>query len=223
MAVWDQKVLCGVMFLLAAAGSQQVNYPGPVCAVRGSSVTLLCTFTPAVINGGVQITRVVWCKNHEICHGTTPSVYDSEERNNPNNPRYRYLGDKKGNCSLQITDVQEEDNATLYFRMETKPLKESFTGPAGVRVKVVVGGVQVSLVVGVVSVVLLALCALILVLYMIRRKQRAAVREETGSKQGGGAEDDVSYGHIQIKARSQTRPAEKAEDSIIYSTVVGRA
>ncbi|XP_068425386.1 uncharacterized protein [Clinocottus analis] len=309
MAVWDQKVLCGVMFLLAAAGSQQVNYPGPVCAVRGSSVTLLCTFTPAVINGGVQITRVVWCKNHEICHGTTPSVYDSEERNNPNNPRYRYLGDKKGNCSLQITDVQEEDNATLYFRMETKPLKESFTGPAGVRVKVVdvtqmelrssregtfkrgeavtltcnttcsfhqlevtwfrdshaltftgpalhlgsltaedsgnytcgfkinniarspphsvfveaeVGGVQVSLVVGVVSVVLLALCALILVLYMIRRKQRAAVREETGSK-GGGAEDDVSYGHIQIKARSQTRPAEKAEDSIIYSTVVGRA
>ncbi|XP_068425803.1 myeloid cell surface antigen CD33-like [Clinocottus analis] len=138
MAVLDPKASWCFMFLLAAAGSQQVNYPGPVCAVRGSSVTLLCTFTPAVTNGEeVQITRVIWCQDNSLCFSYTPSVYDSEEKNNLNNPRYRYLGDKKGNCSLQITDVQKEDNATLHFRMEGNMPRASFVGEPGVRVRVV--------------------------------------------------------------------------------------
>ncbi|KAF3839052.1 hypothetical protein F7725_017769 [Dissostichus mawsoni] len=54
-----------------------------------------------------------------ICQGSTPSVYDSESERN--NPRYRYLGDKEGNCSLQISGLQEEDDATLRFRVETNP------------------------------------------------------------------------------------------------------
>ncbi|XP_034410339.1 uncharacterized protein LOC117745868 [Cyclopterus lumpus] len=145
MAVWDPKTSWCFMLLLAAAVSQHVNYPAPVCAVRGSSVSLLCTFTPqkSFLQDGdvlVEITRVLWCQNHALCHGTTPSVYDSEENNNNNNnPRYRYLGDKKGNCSLQITDVRMEDFATLRFRMEADEQGASFTGPPGVRVTVVEG------------------------------------------------------------------------------------
>ncbi|XP_034409891.1 purine nucleoside phosphorylase 4b isoform X3 [Cyclopterus lumpus] len=309
-------VLCGFVFLLAAAVSQHVNYPAPVCAVRGSSVSLLCTFTPqkSFLQDGdvlVEITRVLWCQNHEICHGTTPSVYDSEENNNNNNPRYRYLGDKKGNCSLQITDVRMEDFATLRFRMEADEQGASFTGPPGVRVTVVEGtqmkirsssdgafkrggavtlnctttctfhhlevtwyrdghalhftgpalhlgtltakdsgnytcglknndrtlssphvlfveeeqeegeeqqaGGQVSLVVGVVFGVLLALCSLVLVLCIIRRKRAAdksqsAVREEAGLKIFTGiflsvsdTQDDIGSSPKRIRARSQTR------------------
>ncbi|TNN73746.1 hypothetical protein EYF80_015954 [Liparis tanakae] len=139
MALWVKKVLCGFVFLLAAAQSQRVDYPGPVCAVRGSSVSLLCTFSPAEssLPGGEEVTRVLWCQNHLICHGSTPTVYDSQERNNNNNPRYRYRGDQRGRCSLQISDVRREDDSTLRFRMEAKDPRASFTGQAGVGVSVV--------------------------------------------------------------------------------------
>ncbi|XP_045902118.1 myeloid cell surface antigen CD33-like [Micropterus dolomieu] len=140
MAVWDKKVLWGFVFLLAGAVGQSVNYPAPVCAVTGSTVTLLCTFTPlrSVVQDGrevsTEIFRVVWCQNHQICQGSTPSVFDSSSQNN--NPRYKYLGDKKGNCTLQITDVQKKDEATLRFRMEADDSRAHFTGPPGVNVTV---------------------------------------------------------------------------------------
>ncbi|XP_054476920.1 uncharacterized protein LOC129109028 [Anoplopoma fimbria] len=141
MAVWDPKISWCFMLLLADAVSDRVNYPGPVCAVKGSTVTIPCTFTPlkSVSEGGrevsVQIIRVVWCQNHLLCQGITPTVYASDLKyNHINNPRYRYLGDKKGDCSLQITDVQEEDDATLRFRMEANTRSADFTGQAGVKV-----------------------------------------------------------------------------------------
>uniref|UniRef100_A0A3P8T0X3 Ig-like domain-containing protein n=1 Tax=Amphiprion percula TaxID=161767 RepID=A0A3P8T0X3_AMPPE len=114
---------------------QSVNYKhSDICAVRGSTVTLPCTFTPPYeISRGVV--RVVWCKNHEICQGGTPSVYNSESTENQ--PRYRYLGDKKGNCTLQILDLQANDDATFRFRMETKDPRGNFTGTKGVNVIVV--------------------------------------------------------------------------------------
>ncbi|KAK9514451.1 hypothetical protein VZT92_027916 [Zoarces viviparus] len=318
MALWDTKVLC-LMFLLTGAVSQRVIYSDPVCGVRGSTVTLLCTFTPNTVTQDgrevlVEIIRVVWCQNHPLCQGSTPTVYDNKRLNNANNPRYRYLGDTKGNCTLQISGLKEEDEATLRFRMEDENKLSFFTNTTGVRVTVVdgtqmkilssrdgelergeavtltcttkctfhqlevtwfrdghalpdtgpslhlsplkaedsgnytcdlkntVGTIshpfslnveageeeQMSLIVGVVVGVLLALCSLILVLCIIRRKRAAdknqsAVREEAGPKGGAiEAEGDVSYAPIQFKARSQARPVEEADDAVIYSSVVGR-
>ncbi|XP_044062706.1 uncharacterized protein LOC122881075 isoform X1 [Siniperca chuatsi] len=139
MAVWDRKILWSFVFLLAGAVGQSVNYPDPVCAVKGSTVTLPCTFTPkSVIQDGrevsIEIIRVVWCQNHAICQLTTPSVYDSESNNN--RPRYKYLGDKKGNCTLQISDLQEDDDATLRFRMEATNVRGHYTGQSGVKLTV---------------------------------------------------------------------------------------
>ncbi|XP_023154078.1 B-cell receptor CD22-like isoform X2 [Amphiprion ocellaris] len=144
------KTFCFLLFLLAGntftgVGGQSVNYKhSDICAVRGSTVTLPCTFTPPYeISRGVanikttrmEVVRVVWCKNHEICQGGTPSVYNSESTENQ--PRYRYLGDKKGNCTLQILDLQANDDATFRFRMETKDPRGNFTGTKGVNVIVV--------------------------------------------------------------------------------------
>ncbi|XP_074510517.1 B-cell receptor CD22-like [Sebastes fasciatus] len=141
MAVWDKKITWCFMLLLAGAVGHGVNYPDPGCAVKGSTVTLPCAFTPveSVRDNGrevlIEIIRVIWCRNHEFCQGPTPSVYDSELTNN--NPRYRYLGDMKGNCTLQITDVQKEDEGTLRFRMEANSKEASFTGrQPGVKVTV---------------------------------------------------------------------------------------
>lgn len=82
----------------------------------------------------IEIVRVRWCQNHLICQGDTPSVYDS--RANNNDPRYKYLGDKKSNCTLQITDVQPRDEATLRFRMEANHVHGHFTGQSGVNISV---------------------------------------------------------------------------------------
>ncbi|XP_035862239.1 uncharacterized protein LOC118496097 [Sander lucioperca] len=143
MAVWDRKISCCFTLLLAGALGQSVNYPHTVWAMKGSTVLLPCSFTPpkSVNDNGtevlIEIIRVVWCKNHPIRHGSTPSVYDSESNNN--DPRYRYLGNKKGDCTLQITDLQKEDGATFRFRMETNDSRATFTGQSGVRVRVVDG------------------------------------------------------------------------------------
>ncbi|KAF1388577.1 hypothetical protein PFLUV_G00091740 [Perca fluviatilis] len=307
---------------LSGALGQRVNYPDPVCGIKGSTVTLPCSFTPLE---SAKIIRVVWCKNHEICQRTTPSVYDSESNNN--NPRYRYLGDQKGNCTLQISDLQEDDNATFRFRMEANDPGASFTGQSGVRVTVVdqmeirssrdVGefkrGEEVTLnctticsihqlevswfrdgsalsetgpalhlsdltakdsgnytcglkknkltlsepyslhveadqegggrplIAGLVVGVLLVLFAVVLVVYISKRK-RAAGRDQTAvgrdeeqkhsdniysndflplaEQQGpSSAVEEVSYASVQFTHKKQARPAEETEASIIYSAV----
>ncbi|XP_070691729.1 uncharacterized protein [Pempheris klunzingeri] len=139
MAVWDKKILWSFMFLLADAVVDRVHYPPSVCAVKGSTVTVPCSFTPAEDLGGgfMEVIRVVWCQNHEICHGSTPSVFDSNQTTRAQ--RYRYLGDMKGNCTLQITGVRKSDEAVLRFRMEAKTSRGHFTGKPGVKVAVIEG------------------------------------------------------------------------------------
>ncbi|XP_037639575.1 uncharacterized protein LOC119496383 isoform X2 [Sebastes umbrosus] len=337
MEVLDRNILWSFMFLLAGAVGQSVNYLVPGCAVKGSTVNLPCTFTPVKSDmdngreGLIEIIRVVWCRNHEICQGGTPSVYDSDLTTN--NPRYRYLGDMKGNCTLQITDVQKEDEGTLRFRMEANYKEASFTGrQPGVKVTVTdqtpmkiesssdrefKKGDSVTLnctlttkctfhqlkftwfrdghalsesgptlqfaalaakdsgnytcefkdvgtlslpkslyvkaeegengghgylypTVAVVFGVLLLVFALILV--FIKRKQAAAAADKGQPAMGGEVEqkppdiiysnvlqqepsravEDVSYSSVQFKHKNQARPAEAAEDAIIYSSVVSR-
>ncbi|XP_061531349.1 carcinoembryonic antigen-related cell adhesion molecule 1-like [Phycodurus eques] len=124
-----------VLVLLLVTGStgaaERVRYPPATCAVRGSTVMLLCSFTPTH-----AVVRAVWCVNHLICHGTTPSVYDSAAPQR-NNWRYFYLGDLQGNCTLQIHNVQEADNTTFRFRMEGQNAAGHFTGTTGVQVTVI--------------------------------------------------------------------------------------
>ncbi|XP_035862241.1 uncharacterized protein LOC118496099 [Sander lucioperca] len=141
MAVWDRKISCCFTLLLAGALGLSVNYPDPVWAVKGSTVLLPCSFTPlkSVNDNGrevlIEVVRVAWCQSPHICLKGTPSVYDSESNNN--DPRYRYLGDKKRNCTLQISDLQEKDDATFRFRVETNDGRATFTDKSGVRVRVV--------------------------------------------------------------------------------------
>ncbi|XP_077382010.1 uncharacterized protein LOC144021769 [Festucalex cinctus] len=125
-----------VLLLLTAWAAAQVSYSPAMCAVRGSTVTLPCSFTPIM-----PVVRVRWCVNHEICSGTTPSVYDSAmPRAMPRaNWRYLYLGDMEGNCTLQIHNVHTQDNTTFRFRMEAQDNAGHFTGRKGVAVTVVDG------------------------------------------------------------------------------------
>ncbi|XP_053183696.1 uncharacterized protein LOC128366960 [Scomber japonicus] len=128
------------MQLLAGAAAADVNYPEPVCAVRGSTVVLPCTFTPrsSFTQGGRQVPlkviRVLWCVNHEICDDITSSVYDSASPTA--NPRYKYLGDMTGNCTLQISNIQMNDSTTFRFRMEADDRAGHYIDQSGVNVTV---------------------------------------------------------------------------------------
>uniref|UniRef100_UPI003AAEFE5A CD276 antigen-like n=1 Tax=Centroberyx gerrardi TaxID=166262 RepID=UPI003AAEFE5A len=143
MEVWAKKIPWGFVLLLAGALGQSVKYPDPICAVKGSTVTIPCSFTPRkefeqqgrrVL---LRIVRVVWCQDHRLCHGSTPSVYDSNSTRN--NPRYRYLGDLRGNCTLQIMNIQLTDSKSHHFRMEADNSRGHFVGRPGVNVTVIDG------------------------------------------------------------------------------------
>ncbi|XP_053183699.1 B-cell receptor CD22-like [Scomber japonicus] len=140
MAVWDKQIPWIFMLLLAGAAAVAVNYPEPVCAVRGSTVVLPCTFTPrsSFTQDGRQVPlkviRVLWCVNHEICDDITSSVYDSASPTA--NPRYKYLGDMTGNCTLQISNIQMNDSATFRFRMEADDRAGHYIDQSGVNVTV---------------------------------------------------------------------------------------
>ena len=128
--------------LFAGAVGQTVRYQfTTTCAVKGSTVTLPCTFTPLksgtflMKNTELQIIRVRWCQNSMFCFSTTPSVYDSDSKTN--DPRYQYLGDLERNCTLQIRDIQMRDNKIFCFRMEADDPAGHFTGQPGVTVRVV--------------------------------------------------------------------------------------
>ncbi|XP_074540475.1 uncharacterized protein LOC141801362 [Halichoeres trimaculatus] len=144
MAEWDKMILCSFVIMLTVFGGtegQSVNYPPPVCAVAGSTLTILCTFTSnsIIIQEGkevqIRISRVRWCQNHLICHGPTPSVYDSLSLRS-SDPRYRYLGDLQSNCTLQISNIKKKDEGTLRFRMEADKDMGHFTGQSGVSITV---------------------------------------------------------------------------------------
>ncbi|KAK2845206.1 hypothetical protein Q5P01_011865 [Channa striata] len=340
MSGWDRGILCSFMVLLAGLEpdvvGQSVRYPGPVCAVNGSTLTLPCSFTPIrsftdTLHRQVllQIVRVRWCKNHPICQRTTPSVYDSQSQ--VNHPRYNYLGDLKGNCTLQIRDLQKGDEATLRFRMEANHTGGHFTNQTGVTVTVVdqtslrinsssdetqlrsgqtvslictsncsfhqlhvvwfkdgealshsgpalnLGpvsakdsgnytcalkssistrsqpcsllvndGNNVPMIVGVVSTGLLALGALILCVFLIKSRAKAA--EQKGQRSEGvqvelkchdniyrhalelgghqqeasQTEEDLNYASIQFQNKHQTRRLDGAEDAVIYTSLANR-
>ncbi|XP_030013717.1 uncharacterized protein LOC115435441 [Sphaeramia orbicularis] len=142
----DKNILWGLMLHFTVAACQSVHHPSNVCAMTGSTVTIPCTFTPLRTccsptgpQVKLKVVRVRWCSNHLICHGTTPSVYDSEFKTTDLNreSRYKYLGNKTGDCTLQIRNVEKSDESILRFRMEVNYSVGHFTEPSGVNLKVV--------------------------------------------------------------------------------------
>ncbi|XP_029957754.1 uncharacterized protein LOC115396180 isoform X2 [Salarias fasciatus] len=140
MALRSLMACCSCWLLLSAAEVPNIIYPfTSTCAVEGSTLTLPCSFTPLTSvtvwrkTIYLKIVRVVWCRNHQICNGETPTVYDSEIQRTS---RFQYLGDMETVCTLQIRNIQSYDGGTFRFRMETNDTVGHFTNQTGVTVKV---------------------------------------------------------------------------------------
>uniref|UniRef100_A0A3Q0S8T6 Ig-like domain-containing protein n=1 Tax=Amphilophus citrinellus TaxID=61819 RepID=A0A3Q0S8T6_AMPCI len=81
----------------------KVNSQEPhMCAVKGSSIVILCSFScPDKEN----VQRVMWSHEENIFDG--PFIYASDSNNSAS--RFRYIGNKQDNCSLQMHHVERSD------------------------------------------------------------------------------------------------------------------
>ncbi|XP_051244873.1 B-cell receptor CD22 isoform X5 [Dicentrarchus labrax] len=103
---------------------------GHICAVKGSTVVIPCSFH---YPGNQIVDRVMWGhERHNIYDG--PFIYESISNNTL--PRFHYNGDKKHNCSLEISHVEPNDTGKYTFRFITDSAVGKWTGVEGSTLKV---------------------------------------------------------------------------------------
>ncbi|XP_033479771.2 sialoadhesin-like isoform X2 [Epinephelus lanceolatus] len=133
-----------VVFLLSVSVIQGQNgwgvtySPTKICAVKGSTVEIHCSYTyPSRIYGRhATVEKTFWFANmypYDLVDLTTDPQYSG---------RVQYDCDKiRNNCTLRITDLRESDSAEYKFRFITNQLT-GYTGSPGVTLSVT--GLQVS-------------------------------------------------------------------------------
>ncbi|XP_051575842.1 HEPACAM family member 2-like isoform X2 [Myxocyprinus asiaticus] len=110
-----------------------VKYSDPICLVRGSTVSIPCTFT---YPQDKTVEQVLWCSmstNSGKCE-SEPYVYDSNAPKNAEN--LQYTGDKTSNCSLLISNINFTSSDVYKFRFKTNSETGRWTGEPGVQIEV---------------------------------------------------------------------------------------
>ncbi|XP_053343600.1 uncharacterized protein LOC128514010 [Clarias gariepinus] len=109
-----------------------VNYTEKsICAVRGFSVSIPCSYYYPTSNPNIQVTQMLWCSmnnNIDVCE-TPPYVYDSSSNTKSD---FEYVGDDKSNCTLLIHNVQFSYSGEYKFRFITNEPGGRLTGQPGV-------------------------------------------------------------------------------------------
>ncbi|XP_069024250.1 B-cell receptor CD22-like isoform X4 [Embiotoca jacksoni] len=106
----------------------RVTYtPSNICAVKGSSVTIRCSYTyPATMNGVTIVVNQKFWFTEQSDDLTTDSLYVG-----------RVSSDSDWtSCSLTITDLRESDSAEYKFRFITNQPDGRWTGSPGVTLSV---------------------------------------------------------------------------------------
>ncbi|XP_063065482.1 sialoadhesin-like, partial [Engraulis encrasicolus] len=99
-----------VFFLLISPGVSnsdwKVDFDSNKCVPQNSSVDISCSYT---YPHGYTPLKSIWFENN------TPKDFSDANRID----RLTYLGDKRHNCTLRITDVRDSDAGSYKFRFET--------------------------------------------------------------------------------------------------------
>ncbi|KAF5898286.1 myeloid cell surface antigen CD33-like isoform X1, partial [Clarias magur] len=110
----------------------RVNYPDKsICAVRGFSVSIPCTYYYPTSNPKMRVTQMLWCSmnsNIDVCQDP-PYVYNSSSNTKSD---FEYVGDDKSNCTLLIHNVQLSYSGEYRFRFITNVPGGRWTGDPGV-------------------------------------------------------------------------------------------
>ncbi|XP_051983037.1 B-cell receptor CD22-like [Xyrauchen texanus] len=95
-----------------------------ICAIKGSSVIMPCTYT---YPSGNQVMNVFWTDDS----GSYPQDLSIDPEYSQ---RIQYLGDNLHNCTLRLNNVTQKDKRMYYFRFITD--KDRWTGKSGVNLDV---------------------------------------------------------------------------------------
>ena len=99
-----------------------------VCALRGSSVDLSCSYTyPSVLT----VNTTFWFTKWKTGEGPQDLNLDPEYAG-----RVQYRGDKESEATLTITDLRETDTAVYKFRIITDTPGQKWKGEPGVTLSV---------------------------------------------------------------------------------------
>lgn len=106
-----------------------------VCAVRGSSVVIFCTYhyPEMVVNKNLTVEKVMWSQGRKQFFDG-PFIIDSNSRTHTGT-KFEYVGNKVHNCSLQIHQVEQRDSGEYAFRFETNN-GGKWTGSNGAKVNI---------------------------------------------------------------------------------------
>ncbi|KAI5611866.1 hypothetical protein C0J50_0534 [Silurus asotus] len=106
-----------------------------ICAVRGFSVSIPCSYYYPIINPNIQVEQMLWCSmnsNTDQCHHP-PYVYNSASNTKSD---FEFTGDDKSNCTLLIHNVQFNYSGEYKFRFITDISVGRWTGDPGVTLQV---------------------------------------------------------------------------------------
>ncbi|XP_072513041.1 LOW QUALITY PROTEIN: sialoadhesin-like [Salminus brasiliensis] len=116
-----------IFILRAVAQDWSVIYkPKSVCALKGSTVNMACTYTHHIDH---RVQKAFWSKDL-VTDGEPPDLLEDPEYRG----RVQYLGEKH-DCNLRLRDVREKDQRKYYFRFLTDE-GEKFQGADGVDLSV---------------------------------------------------------------------------------------
>ncbi|KAB5532831.1 hypothetical protein PHYPO_G00124680 [Pangasianodon hypophthalmus] len=127
-------ILLTLSGVLTQSSDWGVKYPDkPICAVRGFSVSIPCSYYYPQQN--YQVVQMLWCSmnsNKDKCH-VPPYVYSSSSNTKSD---FEYAGDDKSNCTLLIHNLQFSYSGEYRFRFMTNVSGFSWTGLPGVILQV---------------------------------------------------------------------------------------
>uniref|UniRef100_A0A8C9RWS4 Junctional adhesion molecule B-like n=1 Tax=Scleropages formosus TaxID=113540 RepID=A0A8C9RWS4_SCLFO len=133
--VWDKWLcVCVCVCVCVLSGAWDVQYPkNEVCAVRGSTVVIPCTY----VYPGKNHVQKMWCHHHKNCIDTK---YVCHSRDINVSPEYKgraeCLGNEHQNCSLKVKNITDTDAGKYRFRFITN--SNQWTGQDGVTLTITV-------------------------------------------------------------------------------------
>ncbi|XP_029364621.1 carcinoembryonic antigen-related cell adhesion molecule 6-like isoform X2 [Echeneis naucrates] len=116
---WTLMLLSGVF---CSSGWDVIYGQQRICAVKGSSVVIVCSFSYPV---GEKVTTIMWGHDTNFFEG--PFVYESKSEKSS---KFQYIGDYVKNCSFQINKVNHTDQGNYKFRFITVTNKWTSTAAA---------------------------------------------------------------------------------------------
>ncbi|KAL3996903.1 BTB/POZ domain-containing protein KCTD1/15 [Sarotherodon galilaeus] len=123
-------VVLSVSVVLGQYGWGVTYTSTPICAVKGSTVEIRCTYTyPSRQYNPYRVVRTFWLtkeSNNEVVDLKTDPEYSG---------RVQYQCENN-DCTLRITDLRESDSAEYKFRFITNDPRGKYTGVPGVTLTV---------------------------------------------------------------------------------------